>query len=63
MKAEGCVESKGFNLDTDVLAAKETGCAGILVLRMLFGMAIMAMRMFAMIVCQSDNTQQQDIAT
>ena len=62
MKAEGCVESKGFNLNTDVLAAKETGCAGILALRM-FGMAIMAMRMFARIVCQSDNTQQQDIAT
>lgn len=62
MKAEGCVESKGFNLDTDVLAGKETSCAGILALRM-FGMAIMAMRMFVMIVCQSDNTQQHDITT
>ena len=62
MKVEGCVESKGFNLNTDVLAAKETGCAGIFALRM-FGMAIMAMRMLAMIVCQSDNTQQQDVAT
>ncbi len=62
MKAKGCVKSKGFNLDPDVLAAKETGCAGIFALRM-FGMAIMAMQMFAMIVCQSDNTQQQDIAT
>ncbi|MCY3721563.1 MAG: hypothetical protein OXG97_05030 [Candidatus Poribacteria bacterium] len=62
MKADGCVESKGFNLDTDVLAAKETGCTGILALRM-FGMAIMAMRMFVMIMCQSDDTEQQDIAT
>ena len=50
MKKERCVESKGFNLDTDVLAAKETGCAGIFAPRM-FGMAIMAMRMFVMIVC------------
>ena len=55
MKKERCVESKRFNLDTDVLAAKETGCAGILALRM-FGMAIMTMRIFVMIVCQSDNT-------
>ena len=62
MKKERCVESKGFNLDTDVLAAKETGCAGILAPRM-FGMAIMALRMFAMIVCQSDNTQQRDVTT
>ena len=62
MKADGCVESKGFNLDTDVLAAKETGCAGILTLRM-FGMAITALRMFAVIVCQSDNTQQHDVTT
>ena len=62
MKAEGCVESKGFNLDTDVLAAKETGYAGILALRM-FGMAIMAMRMFAMIVCQSDDTEHHDVTT
>ena len=62
MEAEGCVESKGFNLDTDMLAAKDTGCAGILALRM-FGMAIMAMRMFAMIVCQSDNPQQHDVTT
>ena len=62
MKAEGCVESKGFNLDTDVLAAKETGCAGIFALRM-FAMAITALRMFAMIVCQSDNTQQHDVTT
>ena len=61
MKKERCVKDKGFNLDTDVLAAKETGCAGILALRM-FGMAIMAMRMFVMIVCQSDNTQQHDVA-
>ncbi len=61
MKKKRCVKGKGFNLDTDVLAAKETGCAGILALRM-FGMAIMAMRMFAMIVCQSDNTQQYDVA-
>ena len=62
MKKERCVESKGFNLDTDVLTTKETGCAGILALRM-FGMAIMAIRMFTMIVCQSDDTQQQYIAT
>ena len=62
MKKERCVESKGFNLDTDVLAAKETGCAGILVMRM-FAMAITAIRMFAMVVCQSDNTQQHDVAT
>ena len=61
MKKERCVKDKGFNLDTDVLAGKETGCAGILALRM-FGMAIMAMRMFVMIVCQSDNTQQHDVA-
>ena len=55
MKKERCVESKGFNLDTDVLAEKETGRAGILALRM-FGMAIMAMRMFVMIVRQLDET-------
>jgi len=61
MKKERGIESKRFNLDTDVLAAKRTGCAGILALR-IFGMAIMAMRMFVMIVCQSDNTQQHDVA-
>ena len=52
MKKERCVESKGFNLDTDGLAAKGTGCAGIL-----------AMGMFVMIVCQSGNTQQHDVTT
>ena len=62
MKAEGCVKRKGFNLETDLLAAKETGCAGIFALRM-FGMAIMAMRMSAMIVCQFDDTEQRDVAT
>ena len=60
MKKERGIESKRFNLDTDVLAAKRTGCAGILALR-IFGMAIMAMRMFVMIVCQSDDTQQHDV--
>ena len=62
MKAEGCVKRKGFNLETDLLAAKDTGCAGIFALRM-FGMAIMAMRMSGMIVCQSDNTQHHDVTT
>ena len=60
MKAEGCVESKGFNLETDVLAAKRTGCAGILALRM-FTRAMLTMRMSAMIVCQFDEAQQHDV--
>ena len=55
MKKERCVESKEFNLDTDVLAGKETSCTGILVLRM-FARTMLAIRMFAMIVCQFDNT-------
>ena len=62
MKKERCVESKGFNLETDVLAAKETCCTGILALRV-FARAMLAMRMFAMIVCQFDETQQRDVAT
>lgn len=62
MKKERCIESKGFNLETDVLAAKETGCTGILALRA-FARAMLAMRMFAMIVCQFDETQQRDVAT
>ena len=62
MKKERCVESKGFNLETDVLAAKETGCTGILALQV-FARAMLAMRMFAMIVCQFDETQQRDVAT
>ncbi len=62
MKKERCVESKRFNLETDVLAAKETGCTGILALRV-FARAMLAMRMFAMIVCQFDETQQRDVAT
>ena len=52
MKKERCVKGNGFKLETDVLAAKETGCAGIL-----------AMCMFVMIVCEFDHTQQQDIET
>ena len=62
MKKERCIESKGFNLETDVLAAKETRCTGILALRV-FARAMLAMRMFAMIVCQFDETQQRDVAT
>ena len=62
MKKERCVESKGFNLETDVLAAKETGCTGILALRA-FARAMLAMRTFAMIVCQFDETQQHDVTT
>ena len=62
MKAEGCLNGKGFNLETDVLAAKETGCAGTPALRM-FASTMLAMGMSGMIVCQFDNTQQQDIAT
>ena len=62
MKKERCIESKGFNLETDVLAAKETRCTGILALRV-FARAMPAMRMFAMIVCQFDETQQRDVAT
>ncbi|MCY3549403.1 MAG: hypothetical protein OXH39_03005 [Candidatus Poribacteria bacterium] len=62
MKKERCVESKRFNLETDVLAAKEAGCTGILALRV-FARAMLAMRMFAMIVCQFDETQQRDVAT
>ena len=61
MKKERCIESKGFNLNTDVLATKETGCTGILALRAL-ARAMLAMRMFAMIVCQFDETQQRDVA-
>ena len=57
MEKERCVKGKGFNLETDVLAAKETGCAGIL------RVAVFVMAVFVMIVCQSDDTQQQDIAT
>ena len=60
MKAEGCVKRKGFNLETDVLVAKGTGCAGIFALRM-FGRTMLAMRMSAMIVCQFDETQQRDV--
>ena len=65
MKKERCVESKRFNLETDVLAAKETGCTGILAMRAFarFARAMLAMRMFAMIVCQFDETQQRDVAT
>ena len=58
MKKERRVKGKGFNLDSDVLAAKETGCAGILAMGM-----FVARGMFVMIVCQFDHTQQQDIAT
>ena len=64
MKKERCVKRKGFNLDTDVLAAKETRCTGILALRVFArARAMLAMRMFTMIVCQFDETQQHDVTT
>ena len=46
-----------FNFDTDVLAVKETGCAGILRMAR-FGRTAM----FGMIVCELDDTEQHDIA-